>query len=87
MAEFWEARKHIFNAGENFIREVRRETGDAAIPWCVPLGYLANLVPQVEDQIARLEALKSRLENMRSQIDTLRNGVSTQCSLPCHTVR
>ncbi|KAF4153907.1 hypothetical protein CNMCM6069_000175 [Aspergillus lentulus] len=72
---FWEARKHIFNAGENFTREVRRETGDAAIPWCVPLGYLANLVPQVEDQIARLEALKSRLENMRSQIDTLRNGL------------
>ncbi|KAF4182896.1 hypothetical protein CNMCM7927_009438 [Aspergillus lentulus] len=72
---FWEARKHIFNAGENSTREVRRETGDAAIPWCVPLGYLANLVPQVEDQIARLEALRSRLENMRSQIDTLRNGL------------
>jgi hypothetical protein len=84
---FWEARKHIFNAGENFIREVRRETGDATIPWCGPLGHLANLVPQVEDQIARLEALKSRLENMRAQIDTLRNGVSNQCSLPYHTAR
>ncbi|GFF98641.1 predicted protein [Aspergillus lentulus] len=55
---FWEARKHIFNAGENFIREVRRETGDAAIPWCAPLDYLANLVPQVEGPNRLLRGVK-----------------------------
>jgi hypothetical protein len=87
---FWEARKRIFKAGENIIREVRRqagETGDAGTPWSSSLHdqILVNLVPQVEDQVARLEALKSRLEDMRAQIDTLRNGVSTQSCLSYHT--
>ncbi|RHZ64671.1 hypothetical protein CDV55_104808 [Aspergillus turcosus] len=68
-ADSWE------QAGENFIRQVRQEARDAVPPWCWEGGYLANLVPQVEDQVARLEALKSRLEDMRAQIDTLRNGL------------
>ncbi|KAF7122253.1 hypothetical protein CNMCM5793_000210 [Aspergillus hiratsukae] len=72
---FWEAREHIFNAGENFIREVRRKAGDAGSPWSRDGEYLVNLVPHVEDQVTRLEALKSRLEDMRAQIDTLRNGL------------
>ncbi|RLL97499.1 hypothetical protein CFD26_105485 [Aspergillus turcosus] len=72
---FWEARKNIFRAGENFIRQVRQEARDAVPPWCWLGECLGNLVPQVEDQVARLEALKSRLEDMRAQIDTLRNGL------------
>lgn len=74
---FWEARKHLFNASENVIKEVRRRTEYGEPPWAYEGYNLANLLPDVEAQIARLEGIKARLEDMRAQIDTLRNGVST----------